>query len=312
MATTDAHPISGLRKRLIGKFSGRDAKLGLTLTPGAIWLLLFLTAPLTFTVVVSFMPTNESYQIVWTQAGLQNYRSLLSGAGPFWETTFFQSFLLSYGIAAITTVTCLVLAFPLAYVLVQLEGLRFKLLLFVVLLPFFTMYLVRAYSWLLLLGPNGVLNTALMRLGLVDAPLAALDFGLSAVVVGLVHAFFPYMLLSIYASLDGVDFALIEAARDLGASRLGVLRDVILPLTLPGIISGSLFVFVPAMGSFITPRFLGKGKIQMVAMLIEHRINALYAIGYGSAAAMFVILSIAVAFVVAFRYVTIEDLSGGA
>jgi spermidine/putrescine transport system permease protein len=314
MTTSTTRSIRGLRKRIVRRFTDRDAKLGITLGPSAVWLLFFLTAPLLFTIVVSLMPTNESYQIVWSEPGLQNYEDLL-GVGsqvPFWETTFVQSFVLSVEIAALTTIVCLLLAFPLAYVLVKLEGITFKLLLALVLLPFFTMYLVRAYSWLLLLGPNGVLNHTLTRLGVIDGPLTFLNFGMSAVVVGLVHAFFPYMLLSLYASLDGVDFTLVEAARDLGASRLQVLKDVILPLTLPGIISGSLFVFVPSLGSFITPRFLGKGKIQMVAMLIEHRINALYAIGYGSAAAMFVILSIAVAFVIAFRYVTIEDLSGGA
>lgn len=312
MATVDKRSLESVRKRVISRFTSRGAKQWLTLTPGALWLVLFLTAPLVFTIVVSFLPTNESYQIVWSDPGLQNYRALFSGSEVFWESSFFQSFILSYQIAALTTIACLVLAYPLAYVLVKLDGIEFKLLLFLVLLPFFTMYLVRAYSWLLLLGENGVLNGLLVGVGVVDSPLGILEFGRGAVVIGLVHAFFPYMLLSVYASLDGVDFELVEAARDLGATRLGVLRDVLIPLTLPGIISGSLFVFVPSMGAFITPRFLGQGKIQMIAMLIEHRINALYAIGYGSAAAMFIIVSILVAFVVAFRYVTIEDLSGGA
>ncbi|KPN29366.1 spermidine/putrescine ABC transporter membrane protein [Halolamina pelagica] len=172
------------------------------------------------------------------------------------------------------------------------------------------MYLVRAYSWLLMFGPNGVLNATLLQLGVISEPLAMFNFGVPAIIVGLTHAYFPYMLLSLYASLDGIDFSLVEAARDLGASRPAVLKDIILPLALPGIISGSLFVFVPALGAFITPRFLGQGKVLMIGQLIEERINSLYAIGYGSAGSMFIVVTIVVAFALAFRYVDVDELGG--
>lgn len=272
-------------------------------------MLLLLLAPLTFMVTVSFMQVNEAYQIVW-EPSLANYGKLFSGAGPFWKTSFFHSLMLSYLIASVTTIISLVLAFPLAYLLARRGGRTFKIVIFFVLLPFFTMYLVRAYSWLLMFGPSGVINRTLIEFGLIQQPLAIFNFGLFPIIVGLTHAYFPYMLLSLYASLDGLDFSLMEAARDLGASRIGVLRDVILPLTLPGIISGSLFVFVPSLGAFITPRFLGQGKVLMIGQLIEGRINSMYAIGYGSAASMFIVVSIVVAFVLAFRYVSIEDLGG--
>ncbi|MFB6072929.1 MAG: ABC transporter permease [Halobacterium sp.] len=292
------------------RFKSDRSKLGLTVGPSLVWLGLLLLAPITFMVTMSFMKVNaQTYDIVW-QPTMENYAELFAGSGPFWETAFFDALVLSYKIAVVTTVLCLVLAFPVAYLLARASGRLFKVVIFLVLLPFFTMYLVRAYSWLLMFGPNGVINSTLAKLGLIDGPLAIFGYGELAIVVGLVHAYFPYMLLSLYASLDGVDFSLVEAARDLGASRTAAFRDVVVPLTLPGIISGSLFVFVPSLGAFITPRFLGQGKVLMIGQLIESRIIDLYAIDYGSAAAMFIVVSVVLAFAVAFRYAGIEELGG--
>jgi spermidine/putrescine transport system permease protein len=298
------------RRRLVAALSSPKRQLRVSLGPSVAWLAMLLLAPLTFMVTVSFVQVDETYSIVWGAPSLTNYGQLFAGEGPFWQTSFFDSLILSYGIAAVTTVLCLVLAFPLAYLLARRGGRAFKIVIFLVLLPFFTMYLVRAYSWLLMFGQGGVINSTLLTLGVVDEPLSAFDYGVPAIIVGLTHAYFPYMLLSLYASLDGLDYSLTEAARDLGASRFEVLKDVIVPLTLPGIISGSLFVFVPALGAFITPRFLGQGKVLMIGQLIEERINSLYAIDYGSAASMFIVASIVVAFGLAFRYVSIEDLGG--
>ncbi|WP_313695228.1 ABC transporter permease [Halorarum halobium] len=308
MATT-TDPEETTRKRLLARFQSHGARLGITAGPSIVWLALLLLAPLTFMVTVSFLTVNDAYDIVW-QPTLSNYGSLFAGEGPFLSGAFAQSLLLSYGIAFVTTVACLTLAFPLAYLLARSGGRTFKVVIFFVLLPFFTMYLVRAYSWVLMFGPSGVINATLLRLGVVSEPVGAFNFGIPAIIVGLTHAYFPYMLLSLYASMDGLDFSLIEAARDLGASRREALTDVIVPLTLPGIISGSLFVFVPSLGAFITPRFLGQGKVQMIGQLIEARIKSLYAIGYGSAASMFIVVSIVVAFALAFRYVSIEELGG--
>lgn len=297
------------RQRLLQALTSDRRRLGVSLGPSVVWLLLLLLAPLTFMVTVSFMRVNEAYQIVW-EPTLDNYAQLAGDGPAFWNTPFFQSLILSYEIALVTTVLCLVLAFPLAYLLARRGGRTFKVVIFLVLLPFFTMYLVRAYSWFLMFGPHGVINATLLRVGLTSEPLSMFNFGKLAIIVGLTHAYFPYMLLSLYASLDGIDFSLVEAARDLGASRTGTLRDVIVPLTLPGIISGSLFVFVPSVGAFVTPRFLGQGKVLMIGQLIESRISSLFAIDYGSAASMFIVVSIVVAFALAFRYVSIEELGG--
>ncbi|WP_435152610.1 ABC transporter permease [Haladaptatus sp. DFWS20] len=298
------------RQALMKAFVARKAKLGLTLGPSLTWLLLLLMAPLTFMVIISFMSVNsETYSIVW-EPTMNNYSGLFSGPGPFWKSPFFDALVLSYAVAAVTTILCLLMAFPLAYFLARRDGQTFKIVIFLVLLPFFTMYLVRAYSWYLMFGPSGIINRTLMKTGLVGGPVSLFDYGIPAIVIGLTHAYFPYMLLSLYASMEGIDFSLVEAARDLGASRVGTLKDIILPLTLPGIISGGLFVFVPAMGAFVTPRFLGQGKVLMIGQLIEGRITGQYAIDYGSAASMFIVVSIVLAFALAFRYVSIEELGG--
>jgi len=307
MASADREETS--RATLVRWLSSRNGTLGVTVGPGVYWLALLLLAPLTFMVAVSFVEISESYDIIWRPT-LANYETLFAGEGPFWNTPFFDALLLSYFIATVTTVLCLVLAFPLAYLLARRSDRTFKIVIFLVLLPFFTMYLVRAYSWFLMFGPSGVINRTLMTLGIVSESVGVFDYGVPAIIVGLTHAYFPYMLLSLYASLDGLDFSLIEAARDLGASRLDALWDHVIPLTLPGIIGGSLFVFVPSVGAFITPRFLGLNKVQMIGQLIEDRITFAYDIGYGSAASMFIVVSIVIAFVVAFRYVSIEDLGG--
>lgn len=297
------------RATLVRRLSTRQGTLRVTVGPGLVWLLLLLLAPLTFMVAVSFMSISESYDIIW-EPTMANYQTLFAGDGAWYETPFARALWLSYVIATITTILCLLMAFPLAYLLARRGGRTFKVIIFLVLLPFFTMYLVRAYSWFLMFGPSGVINASLIWIGIVDEPVGVFGYGVPAIIVGLVHAYFPYMLLSLYASLDGLDFTLIEAARDLGATRIDTLRDHVIPLTLPGIIGGSLFVFVPSVGAFITPRFLGLNKVQMIGQLIEQRITVRYAIGYGSAASMFIIVSIVVAFVLAFRYMSIEELGG--
>jgi spermidine/putrescine transport system permease protein len=311
VATETSRQTTTVRQRIVGAFSSSLSRLGITIGPSLIWLFLLLLAPITFMVTVSFLTVDSfTYEIIWSQPTVDNYTELFSGSGPIWETAFFKSLSLSYFIASVTTVLCLVLAFPLAYFLARRNDRTFKIVIFLVLLPFFTMYLVRAYSWLLMFGPSGAINDTLVRLGILDGPMEAFNYGVIPIIVGLTHAYFPYMLLSLYASLDGLDFSLVEAARDLGASRTSALKDIILPLVLPGIISGSLFVFVPSLGAFITPRFLGQGKVLMIGQLIEDRISSLYAIDYGSAASMFIVISVVLAFALAFRYVSIEDLGG--
>ena len=307
------------RAAVVRVLSRRRSLLGVTVGPGAVWILLLLVAPLVFMVAVSFASvSNVTYEIIW-EPTLDSYRALVAGGtevlfevGSFQyrATAFEKAVLLSYGIATVTTVLCLVLAFPLAYLLARRSDRLFKVVVFFVLLPFFTMYLVRAYSWVLMFGQGGVINRTLMAAGVVSEPIGIFGYGIPAVVVGLTHAYFPYMLLTLYASLDGLDFSMLEAARDLGASRIDLVRDHIIPLTLPGIVGGSLFVFVPSVGAFITPAILGRGKVQMIGILIERRVIDGFNIAYASAASMFIIVSIVGGMFLIFRYVSLDELGG--
>jgi spermidine/putrescine transport system permease protein len=303
-------PGSTVRERLLAPFANARARLAITVGPGLTWLVLLMLAPLLFLVAVSFTVTNpDNYQIVW-QPTFANYETLLLSEGSLYQSPFVQSMLLSYFIAAVTTVTVLLATFPVAYLLARRSGRVFKIIIYLVLLPFFTVYIVRAYSWLLMFGSGGNLNTMLIAIGVISDPIPLFNYGIGPIVVGLTHAYFPYMLLTLYASLDGVDFTLTEAARDLGAGRIAAFKDIVLPMVVPGIISGAVFVFVPALGAFLTPEFLAQGKVLMIGQLISQRVNTAYQVGYGSAASMFVIVSIVVAFGLAFQYADLEDLGG--
>lgn len=306
-----------VRAALVRRLSGRRANLGVTAGPGGVWVVLLLIAPLAFMTAVSFASVDAvTFDIIW-EPTLDNYRDLFVGGTTeygigsvgFRATAFEKAVLLSYGIATVATMLCLALAFPLAYVMSRLNDRMFKIVIYLVLLPFFTMYLVRAYSWRLMFGQSGVLNQVLGALGI--GPVGAFEYGVLAVIVGLTHAYFPYMLITLYASLDGLDFSLIEAARDLGASRVDVVRDHLIPLTLPGIVGGSLFVFVPSVGAFITPQILGQGKVQMIGILIERRaIGSATNAATASAASMAVVVSIVAALILVFRYVDLDELGG--
>ena len=292
------------REWFLSRLRSDDRKLAVTTGPSLLWLLLFLLAPVALMTALSFASVNSTtFQVVW-EPTVQSYGALFESG------TFTSVVLLSFKIAAVTTIVTIAIAFPVAYALVTRLERSFGLVIFLVLLPFFTMYIVRAYSWLLLFGDGGILNTVFRRVGLIAQTTNMFGYGEAAVVVGLVHAYFPYMLLSLYASLDGVDFTLVEAARDLGASRAETFVDVIFPLVLPGIIAGSLFVFVPSLGAFITPRFLGQGKILMLGMYIEQRVGSLYQVDYASAASMIIVLTILILFALSFRYIDVEDLGG--
>lgn len=293
---------SGALQRIFGS---RRARLAALLAPSGGLLAALLLAPLSFMVALSFARVGDAYEIIW-EPSAANYAALFDGT-PFWTTPFFQSLTLSIGVAAATTLVCLVAAFPVAYALARRERGR-RIVVFLVLLPFFTMYLVRVYSWYLLFGEGGVLNDLAALLGV--GPVGAFDFGVPAIVVGLAHAQFPYMLLTLYAGIDAVDFELVEAARDLGASRVAVFRDVLWPLTLPNVVAGSLFVFVPAFGAFVAPQFLSGSTVLMVGQLIAGRVES-YNIASASAAATFVVVLVAVAFAIAVRYARLGASAGG-
>lgn len=197
----------------------------------------------------------------------------------------------SLRIAAITTVLALVLGYPTAYVIARLPRRWRTVALILVVLPFWTNFLIRTYAWIVLLSSQGVVNTALTGIGIVDRPLELL-YTDSAVVVGLLYAHLPLMVLPLYSAIERVDTRLLEASADLGARPARTFWSVTLPLTLPGALTGCVFVFVPSLGNFVVPELLGCGRTVMVGNVIRDQFLTARDWPFGSVLALALVASL--------------------
>ena len=186
--------------------------------------------------------------------------------------TIRQSLEITFSISLMTTVSTLAIGYPLAYAMSCARGLAFRIIGASVILPYFTSIIVRTYAWMVLLGRAGLINQVLLRLHLVDAPLA-LMYNRTGVVIGMTYVLLPYMVLTLYATMKGIDSSLLRAAEGMGASRLAVFGRVFLPLTMRGVLAGVLIVFILAIGFFITPELMGGPRDLMIGMLIERQIE---------------------------------------
>jgi spermidine/putrescine transport system permease protein len=228
--------------------------------PAALWLLLFFLAPLLIVLVVSFM-TRGSRGVVVFPLTIEHYQRIF---GP----VYFPVILRSVWIALVTTLICLLVGYPLAFFISTRQSKRVQQLsLFLVILPFWTNFLVRTYAWRVLLGDQGTINSVLLNLGVIHDTLPLLNTP-GAVLVGLVYGELPFMVLPIYASIERFDFRLAEAGYDLGANDWHNFWRIVLPLTLPGVVAGSILVFIPSIGAFVTPDLLGGTKGLMIGNLI--------------------------------------------
>jgi spermidine/putrescine transport system permease protein len=245
-----------------GGFSGRERRRGFLLAvPTLIWLALFFIAPLLIVLVVSVL-TRGSRGAIILPLTLEHYERIL---GPVFRPVFIDTLWISL----LTTVICLLLGYPLAFFISTRRSKRMQnIALFLVILPFWTNFLVRTYAWRVLLGTEGTVNVTLLNLGLISEPLALLNTNI-AVLIGLVYGFLPFMVLPIYSSVERFDFRLVEAAHDLGANDIRAFLRVVFPLTLPGVVAGCILVFIPAIGSFITPDLLGGTAGIMIGNLIQ-------------------------------------------
>jgi putative spermidine/putrescine transport system permease protein len=198
--------------------------------------------------------------------------------------------------AALVTLLCLALGYPLAYRLATLRPRTARLLMIVVVLPFFTSVIVRTYAWMVLLGRTGLVNQSLTALGLAPGPLPLL-YNQAGVLVGMTYVLLPYMVLTLYSVMRGIDGALIRAAYGLGASRLQVFRRIFLPLSLPGVAGGTLLVFILSLGFFITPALMGGPADMMIAMLIEREVEITLNWAFASALAVILLALTLVGFV---------------
>ena len=227
---------------------------GMLLTaPAAILLLVLFFYPLATLFLTTLHPDN-----------IENYARVVSSG------TYMQVFLNTLRLAVIVTVIDLVIAYPLAFYMCRLTGGSRMVAFFLLLIPLWTSQLVRTYAWMVLLGRNGPINSALMALGLTDTPLR-LSNSEFAVVIGMVHILLPYMVLPIYSSASKIDRSLLEASRGLGAGAFSTLTRVLIPLTIHGVLAGVSLVLVLSLGVFIMPALLGGGRVPVIPLLIEQQ-----------------------------------------
>ena len=242
--------------------SGRRALIGRTVFagPGLLYVTLFMTVPLL--IIASYTVLKRGrFGGVQLQFTLDNFSKAF-------DSTYLAILGNSLLIATITTVLALLLGYPTAYAISRLPRQWRTVALVLVVLPFWSNFLIRTYAWIVLLNSEGPINSVLVRLGVIGAPLDLL-YNRGAVVVGLLYAYLPLVILPVYAAIERVDPQLQEAARNLGATKFRTFRDITLPLTLPGTLIGAIFVFVPSMGNFVVPELLGGGKTVMVGNLIR-------------------------------------------
>jgi spermidine/putrescine transport system permease protein len=232
--------------------------------------------PLAIILFYSFL-TRGNYGGVVLDWSSESYRRL---ADPLYGMILLRTF----WIAGVSSLLCMLLGFPLA-LFISRSGARKNLYLSLVILPFWTSFLVRTYAWMFLLRDTGLINTALQSMGLIHSPLPLL-YNDGAVILGLVYSYLPFMVLPLYATLERLDPNLLEAAADLGAKPGATLMRVILPLCAPGIRAGTVLVFIPCLGAYLTPDLLGGGKSVMAGNLIQNQFTNARDWPFGSAAAL--------------------------
>jgi len=241
--------------------------------PAFLWQTLFFYVPLCFLLATSFVKRVPSTKI--SHFSLEHYAALLD---PIYMVILARSLTL----AAITVCSCLLIAYPVAYFL-ALRVQRFKTILFALLiLPFWTNFLLLVYAWYFLLENNGLINTMLLKFGFISAPIHMMNtYG--AVCCGMLYCYLPFMLLPLYSTFERFDERLLEASRDLGATGWQTFTRVMLPLTLPGIKTGALLVFIPAFGEFVIPSLLGGDKSMYIGSVITHYFLTVRNVSLGSA-----------------------------
>jgi spermidine/putrescine transport system permease protein len=251
----DAAATPGARGRLVRL---RAAALVL---PGVGWLLAFFVVPLAIIFVVSLGSRDALDRISLAQPSIDNYVRAF-------DPVFLPTFLNSLRYAAITTILSLAIGYPIAYWISRYGGRHKVLLLILVMLPFWTSYLIRTYSWMILLRDNGVVNSILQAVGLIQEPIILMNTDIS-VILGMTYGFLPFAILPLFVSIDRLDPDLIAAGRDLYASGRSAFLHVTLPLTMPGIIAAGLLTFIPALGDFVTPDLLGGPQTTTIAKNIQ-------------------------------------------
>ena len=249
--------------------------------PAMAMLFVFAVFPLLIMLFNSFQSDNGTGGFV-----LSNYIRFFSKA------TYLKLTLRTILNSILVTVISLIISYPLAYIMAKkLKGLK-NIVMVLIIIPFFTNQLVRVYSWLIFLQDGGLLESLLNSLGIIDGSLGIM-YTKAAVIIGLVHAFFPYMVITIYMALERMDNSVLEASKSLGASAFTTFRKVIFPMSMPGVVSGIMIVFVPCLGTFVEPRILGGVNGTVIGIVIEDQFFEIYGWNFGAAIA-FILLAMVI------------------
>jgi spermidine/putrescine transport system permease protein len=282
-----------------------SAKLrALLLAPTVLTIGVFLLLPLIIIAIYSFLTPGTYGGVVW-EFSTASYVQFLFEQDLFDETLIFSTayleiYLRSFVQALMATSACFLIGFPTAYFIATRPGRQRNVWLFLVTIPYWINLLIRTLAMLFLVRDEGPLNHILQSLGLIGAPLriAYTEFGVG---IALVYSYLPFMVLPVYAAIERFDFRLLEAAYDLYAGRWTILREIILPLALPGIVAGSLLVFIPSLGAFIAPDLLGGGKNLMIGNLIALQFQGSRNWPFGSAAAVILMTVVLIALMIYIR-----------
>jgi putrescine transport system permease protein len=291
-------PYRWTRARLVHWGAGRFAVIAIPY----IWLLLFFLIPFVIVLKIGFSETQIAlppYQplfeytqdkILQIKLNVGNFLYLVE------DNLYWRAYLNSLKIAAISTLLCLLVGYPIAYAIARANTMWRNILLMMVILPFWTSFLLRVYAWIGILKNNGLINNFLMWLGVIDQPLVMLqtDF---AIYVGIVYSYLPFMILPLYTSLEKMDLTLLEAAADLGSRPWKAFVTITLPLSIQGIVAGSLLVFIPAVGEFVIPALLGGPEQLMIGKVLwtEFFSNRDWPVASAVAVALLVLLLIPIA-----------------
>lgn len=278
--------------------SKSDNKLGLKITsPYILWSALFIVIPLFLIVFFGFTKMEGGIYAF----SLENFKELMN-------PLYFKVFWRSITLAVISTILCLLIGYPTAYIISKSKVSRQSTLLMLAIIPMWMNFLLRTYAWSAILGREGILNTFLNAIGLNSVNILYTD---SAVLLGMVYNFLPFMILPIYTVLSKMDQDLINAAKDLGANGRQVFSKVILPLSMPGVVSGITMVFMPAVSTFVISKLLGGGQFMLIGNLIEQQFMSVGDWHFGSAISLFMMIVILITMAIMNKFSDDSDKEGG-
>jgi len=278
------------------------------------WLFVFFLAPFFIVLKISLSEATIASppflpMFNWVEEGIMQIKVVFDNFNYLWEDDLYvRTYLNSLKISSISTILCLLLGYPMAYAIVRSSHTTKHVLLMLIILPFWTSFLLRVYAWMGLLADQGSINSLLIALGIIDDPIRLL-YSEFAVYVGIVYTYVPFMILPLYANMEKLDWTLLEAAADLGAKPMTTFFTVTLPMTMPGIIAGALLVFIPATGEFVIPDLLGGGNVLMIGRLLYNEFNANVDWPVASAVAM-VLLVVLVLPMMLYQHIQSKETEG--